>query len=70
MQTTKAKQQALIQLGATCDKCLKVKVCTIVMAVGPMIAQNWEEGQEPIDVASLAVICKEYLPAQETELPL
>ena len=49
------------QTSLNCAKCGKANVCALLRAVAPLI-ETWGENA-PIDVANLAVICVEYVPA-------
>jgi hypothetical protein len=51
---------ATIAFKRSCEKCSHLKVCTIVRAIAPLIA-NWEEGQRPFEATDLAAVCLEYL---------
>ena len=55
MQTTTQAPEA-ISFKRSCAKCSHLKVCTLIRAIAPLIA-NWEEGQRPFEATDLAAIC-------------
>ena len=61
MNTTKDQAMPLpvITFNGDCSKCVKADVCTILRAVGPLMA-NWDDNK-PFEVSQLAIICKAYL---------
>ena len=65
MQTT-AQAPGAISFKRSCTKCSHLKVCTLIRAIAPLIA-NWEEGQRPFEATDLAAICLEYLSADAAE---
>ena len=65
MQKT-ADSPAAVSFKRSCSKCSHLKVCTIIRAIAPLLA-NWEEGQRPFEATELAAVCLEYLTSEATE---
>lgn len=56
-----------------CENCQHAPVCTVLAGIRPMM-QNWSSGMSgedgeptppPIDLNEMALICSEYLPADD-----
>ncbi|KKM08136.1 hypothetical protein LCGC14_1726970 [marine sediment metagenome] len=45
---------------ATCNKCGHTRVCTVLRAIGPLMA-NWPEDSRPFEANQIASICKEFI---------
>ncbi len=43
----------------SCSRCGHTKVCTLLRAIAPLLA-NWEEDHRPFQPTDLAAICLEY----------
>jgi hypothetical protein len=55
-------------LERSCKVCGHLKVCAVFRAVGPLLSNNWEDENRPLDPESLATICKEFLSASTIEM--
>lgn len=50
-----------LQFERKCDECGHLPVCAILRAIGPLLAQKWEDDDRPFEPEELATICKQFL---------
>jgi len=61
MQTQVARAHVTDPFERICKVCGHIKVCAVFRAVGPLLSQNWDDGNRPLDPESLAIICREFI---------
>ena len=57
---TESGDKSAVSFKRSCSKCAHAKVCTLLRAISPLLA-NWEEGGRPFEATDLAAICLEFL---------
>jgi hypothetical protein len=52
----------------SCKVCGHLKICAVFRAIGPLLSQNWEDENRPLDPESLATVCREFVSANTIDI--